>query len=190
MKTLAKTNIVAVSLAIMCLGGLHAAQPKTDTVTVINTTANPVPVTVQNPETGTLSVKNADNPAFQPYQVQESVGVTSPNGYYKTASFDVPAGKRLVIELVTIKAAVDPGERITEARVEVTKAGGGVLSHHLTPTALGVSPGGGETFAVTQPLRLYCEAGTGALKIQTERTSTSGAYLTLFSVSGYLIDLP
>ncbi len=135
----------------------------------------------------------SENPALQPYQAEEDVGDISPNGYYKTASFDVPAGKRLVVELVTIKAIVDSGVIISEATISVPKLGAGPrLNFHLTPAAIGTGPGCAScvTFVVTQPLQLYCDAGTGALQIRTERTATSGLYSTRFSVSGHLVDLP
>jgi hypothetical protein len=133
-----------------------------------------------------------ENPALQPYQVEDDIGVISPNGNFKTASFDVPAGKRLVIELVTIWAALEAGQTFSDVRVNITKIGGSRLTFRLTPTPVGTSAGcaGCGVFIVTQPLQLYCEAGTGALQVQTERTGSTGLYSTRFSVSGHLVDVP
>ncbi len=186
MKLQTKTGLTAgvVALAVFC-----GSQTSKAGVVVTNTAANPVPITAPS----SIPVKAADNPAFQPYQFQdETGGVISPNGYYKTVSFDVPAGKRLVIEFVSILVYLDSGDNLQEAVVTVSKPGGGVITHSLTRTVTGPSNGCAAcgTFTVTQPLRLYCEAGVGALKVQTQRVNSSGLYKTAFSVSGYLVDLP
>ncbi len=190
MKLQTKTGLAAgiVALAVFCGSQTAEADPKPSSVVVTNTAANPVPITAPS----SIPVKAGDNPAFQPYQVEDDAGVISPNGYYKTASFDVPAGKRLVIEFVSILVYLDSGDNLQEAVVTVSKPGGGVITHSLTRTATGPSNGclACGTFTVTQPLRLYCEAGAGALKVQTQRVNASGLYKTAFSVSGYLVDLP
>ena len=194
MKSNIKSSISAASLVIiMSLCGvqtLQAADPMGGpSVTVVNTTARPVPVTVQNPVTN-VSVRSADNPAFQPYQHDDS-GVLSQNGFTKTAFFDVPAGKRLVIELVTIVAFLDIGNNLATATITVTPPGGVFVRHHLTRTPTGEVSGGPATgFTVTQPLRLYCEAGTGAVRVDVERLNNTGLFSTQFGVSGYLVDLP
>lgn len=186
MKTGLQAGVVA--LAVFCGCQTAEADPKPSSVIVTNPAANPVPITAPS----AIPVKASDNPAFQPYQVEDDAGVISPNGYYKTATFDVPAGKRLVIEFVSILVYLDSGDNLQEAVVNVSKPGGGVITHSLTRTATGASNGcvACGTFTVTQPLHLYCEAGIGALKVQTQRVNTTGLYKTAFSVSGYLVDLP
>ena len=181
-KTGLKAGVVA--LAVFC-----NSQTAQAGVVITNTAANPIPITAPS----AIPVKAGDNPAFQPYQFQdETGGVISPNGYYKTVSFDVPAGKRLVIEFVSIVVYLDSGDNLQEASIIVSKPGGGVITHSLTRTATGPANGclACGTFTVTQPLHLYCEAGVAALKVQTQRVNTTGLYKTAFSVSGYLVDLP
>ena len=88
------------------------------------TVQNSIPVTVQNPTTAvtiqnTASVKATDNPAFQPYAKGE---IQAPA--LGTFSFDVPAGKRLVLELVTINGELSPGNQIGNVQVRTRQPDG------------------------------------------------------------------
>ena len=157
------------------------------------TVNQPVNVVVTNPDTAPAQVQDVNNPAFQPYQAEELGGVISPNGYYKTASFNVPAGKRLVIELVTFYVVLEGGQTVSDVQLAVMKPGGGAhIRHHLTPSRIGPVPGTatGIAYSVTQPLRAYSEAGANSVQLIVERNGTTGLYLTRFSISGYLVDVP
>jgi hypothetical protein len=157
------------------------------------TVNQPVNVIVTNPDTAPAQVQDVNNPAFQPYQAEDLVGVISPNGHYKTAKFDVPPGKRLVIELVTFYVVLEGGQTVSDVELAVTKPGGTVhVRHHLTPSRIGPVPGSatGIAYSVCQPLRAYSEAGANSVELRVERNGTTGLYLTRFSISGYLVDAP
>jgi hypothetical protein len=67
-------------------------------VTVNNTAANPVPVNLTNTA---VPIRATDNPAFQPFRVDLGFG---------KSDFQVPAGKRLVIQEVTGIMDADGGD--------------------------------------------------------------------------------
>src|SRR4051812_9847347 len=74
-----KSIIIAAAISVViaiCAPQLVEAKSDGKSVTVNNTTANPVPVTVQNPVTG-VSVKSLDNPALQPYAQTAAVALNA-----------------------------------------------------------------------------------------------------------------
>lgn len=156
------------------------------------TVNQPVNVVVTNPDTAPAQVQDVNNPAFQPYQADDQSGVLSPNGYYKTASFAVPAGKRLVIELVTVHVIVEGSQNVSAVELLVRKPGGIVpVRHQLTPSRIGPAPGSatGIAYSVCQPLRAYSEGGT-SVELSVERNGMNGLFASRFSISGYLVDVP
>lgn len=185
--------IVAV-IAVVSLSGLQTSEgnPPFENVTVNNTPANPVPVMVQNPTTAvtiqnTPSVKAADNPAFQPYV--QSGSHFDQIGSSDSISFDVPAGKRLVIELVTVTLDLPTGQNQATNSLLLNEGSPRQVIHEMTSTAEGDN-GGGSRFVTTQTLRAYAEAGTGTVKIHIGRNSSASTFGWSVSVSGYLVDLP
>ena len=156
------------------------------------TVVQPVNVIVTNPDTAPAQVQDVNNPAFQPYQADEAVGVLTPNGAYKIATFAVPAGKRLVIELVTAYVVLEGGQNVSDVELAVTKPGGLVtVRHHLTPSRIGPAAGTatGIAYSVCQPLRVYSEGGK-SVELKIERSGATGTFLSRFSISGYLVDAP
>jgi len=80
------------TLALLAAVGLFSSRPA-------RTAGGPVPVTVAN---APLAVTAADNPAKQPFQA--FVPVYLPNGQNSATgpTIPVPAGKRLVIQVVSV----------------------------------------------------------------------------------------
>lgn len=215
MKTNNRTSIIpAILVAIISLAGLQtsqAAQPKVDTVTVNNTATNPVPVEVQNPVTNVsvnntaanplpvniqnpltnVTVKAADNPAFQPYHRYSQEVEVDIDSYEGTFAFDVPAGKRLVIELVTVYARLPSGQSVSKAKLETVHANNAVSPFFLT-ASFQANIGDGSTWAITQPLRAYADAGASTVKVTVQRNNLGGGvhWFLEGSISGYLVDLP
>ena len=144
---------------------------------------SPMPVTVQNTP---LPVKAADNPAFQPYEQSLSANAASNNSYAQV-TFPVPAGKRLVVELVTIVINLPPGQYPQFIDVN---------SHELAPPTVPISFVNQSLFSVTQPMRFYAGAGTptggtfnNGVVVAVLRSGTTGNWGYNVSISGYLVDL-
>jgi hypothetical protein len=99
-------------------------------------------------------------------------------------SFDIPRGKRLILELATATVAGTSGQGMS-ARVLTQGSGEDILDHRLG-LARGERPG---TLQAVQPLRAFADAGT-RVTVEVERArfgETIAAVATLF---GYLIDVP
>jgi hypothetical protein len=99
-------------------------------------------------------------------------------------SFDIPRGKRLILELATATVAGTSGQGMS-ARVLTQGSGEDILDHRLG-LARGERAG---TLQAVQPLRAFADAGT-TVTVAVERArfgETSAAVATLF---GYLIDVP
>jgi hypothetical protein len=180
MRTNVRSNLIARSLVVLIgLGQFQKSQA-----------AQPAqPVNVQN----IPWVIRGDNPAFQPYQADDADGVLSLNGHHKTARFDVPPGKRLVIELVTLYVILEGGQTVSDVELAVIKPGGTVrVRHRFTPSRIGPVAGSatGIAYSVCQPLRAYSEAGEGSVELRVERNGATGLYASRFSISGYLVDVP
>lgn len=162
---------------------------------VTNDAAHPVPVHEQ----GTLDV-NVTNGAI-PVQVVERRQplqrdqFTDHFGTERFRSFhvEVPAGKLLVVETVSVSAVVESGQK---ARASVSFQGGpvspddlGVANHMLTLERVdGFGPG--DVFATTRSITGYAGGDQGVI-ISVERNSATGPGGRVeFSLSGYLVDMP
>lgn len=166
---------VALSLVATHSQGVAAQSQQGPSVTVVNTTDKPVPVT------GT--VRDADNPARLAYQ--ESMTLSFNVGSFAVGDFfsEVPEGKLLVIEHVSVDAMLPVGQIATA--VMVTHLGQSItqgVGHHLVMHAQ--APGG---FVASQLVRFYEKLQPG---INVNRTSGSGTGTAIAAISGYLIDIP
>jgi hypothetical protein len=141
-----------------------------ESLTVGNTAANPVPV------------RDPDNPARQP--LQQSLDSSNPN----RTSFQVPLGKRLVIEYVSAVSSMPAGQKLLlvtlQTDVSVNQNPTGIL-HFFTPTLTGRDTTGRDIFVVSQQTRLYAEPGS---TVVLGVTATAGAPVVV-SVVGHLVDV-
>lgn len=194
MNIFAKSIVCAATLGGFCL--IQQSPAATPKVVVKNGTSNPVPVTVQ--DTVPVDVQNpvntsataADNPAFQPYEQGNSITIAS-NSNGGNVDFDVPAGKRLVIESVTVISFFPIGQHLVEASFRTTL--GSVLLFHT----LVVHPQPDDAVlnnavsSASQLTRGYSDAGTGSVRVFIRRDSASGSGASAnVSVTGYLVDVP
>ena len=190
-----------------------AAGPEKQVV-VVNTAAEPVPVTgtiaggtVQAQQNGTWTVgidgtptflvgnaadaplptRDVDNAARQPFQrfLVDQINPGESNAGSRI-SFTVPEGKRLVIEYVSFIGVVPTGQKL---RVKVDAHAGGIGSHHLTLTNEGTFQGGTEDVKASQLTHFYADPGTDVF-IGVARNSVNGTVGINASVSGYLVDVP
>jgi hypothetical protein len=148
-------------------------------VQVSNTSANPA------------ITRDADNAAQHGFvligsgvmQSLETVGSASllaSNG----DAFQVPAGKRFVVQNVSTMSSLTGDLGIVEAHLFTFVRQGDLIFNFLTPPAAG-------QYSVSQQLTAYSDAGYG-LSVVFRRNAPS-AYSDLqaqFTVTGYLVDCP
>ena len=169
-------------------------------VQVVNTAAAPAQVQVVNP----VQVQGAISITGQAVQVQGSVetlndAVHQPFNLTLSAEFGsdgfvhqnfyIPAGKRLVIETVTVEAAVPAGQKVL-VRLEVPN----FLS--LAVQSQGVFSDASDTlehFVGTHPVKVRVDSPADptqpAFTITAFRGSAGGTGFFYASVAGYLVDL-
>ena len=143
----------------------------------------PQDVNVVNPQ---VTTRDADNAARQPFQVHGFPDIG--DGYYfATFSFNVPAGKRLVMEYVSAIVNVPSGQKV--AVWVNANQGSGPVSHYVVPTSLGAFNQLTETFAVGQLTRIYADPST-QVDVVVDRNAGVGFTSANVSVSGYLVNVP
>ena len=180
MKTKLFLLLTPILLSCFALLPIVRAAPSPSNVNVVNTTASPVPV------------RDVDNPARQPFHA-EAVG-----GFADGASITggiliptVPAGKRLVIEHVSVFGAMLPGQKMVRTRVMYRFS---VFGHSLVISAQGSNANGSSDYFVANyvSVQLYAYPLTDVTGI-AER---DGHDLTVnlgsvrYVISGYLVDCP
>jgi hypothetical protein len=131
-----------------------------------------------------------DNPARLAYQETQIASFN--NGGFVTAIFfnEVPAGKRLVIEHVSVEAQVPIGQ--TARASFVSHLGQTSSDHSLVMNSQGVvvgSPANRESFVASQLVRFYEDGGTGP-GINVSRSDSIGGGFAVGTISGYLVEVP
>lgn len=189
-------------------------------VNVVNTPANPVPVTgtvtvngsVTGSVTGTVGltpgtsvmidstvgdpvrVRNV-NDAIQPAQASTSCLATT-IGCLPTI-YTVPAGKRLVIEYASMRVCILPGQSATLGITTTT--GGQRVTHYLNGTPPAAGPGtfaigcngGSPSSEVATGHQVKLYADAGtSVFLEADRSNTVGNAAFSMSISGYLVDVP
>ena len=194
-------SVLAVAL-LLAIPLTSNAVPSDKDVRVINTTAEPVPTAAQGTTTisgnvavtntptvnlggGSISINNF-NDGQQPFQAAAN-GTQNGTNVSTISVANVPAGKRLVIEFISVSAQVPPGQHLELAQVLTNHGSGGVfhdLLIHEQPDAVI----GDALFRAVHDLRLYANGGT---QIQLLVRRSSGVGLATFgvSISGYLVDI-
>lgn len=140
-------------------------------VIVKNTTASPVLSRLQ------------DNPARQPFQQVFMINPAFPAAPH---TFNVPAGKCLVIECVSGYVNMPTGGKVSDLSLQTT-VGSQSVDHRL-PVTLMVSAGGTDRYVTCQLLRAYASPGT--VVGYTVATSGAGAQSSILTISGHLVDVP
>ena len=186
------------------------SQTKPSNVSVVNTASNPVPtlaqgttniagnVSVTNTPTVNLAsgasvgisnttanpvlVRNVNDAVSQIFQKQMQINMAQ-GEFGKSASFFVPAGKRLVIEYVSA-AGFDDGDQHLRFEVDTNVNGEGA-SHFLVTERQGGHP----FFRVSQQMRVYADPATHVQVVVLRPTSTTPA-VAVMTISGYYVDQP
>ena len=141
-----------------------------------HTAGGPIPVNVAN----TVQTTATDGPAKQPVRFAASlIGVV---GEVATdAPYTVPAGKRLVIEYVSAKSNTNGDKNTYTVEVDAGSASYSSAFFNLGPSAAPFT-------AVSQPVRLYADAGT-AVNVTLFPSRNNASDVTV-SITGYLVDVP
>jgi hypothetical protein len=165
-----------------------AAPSQTQNVNVVNTP------TVKIDSTNPVMLHDVDNAALQPFQASASGNFV--DGAFGTGSVpitQVPVGKRLIIEHVSVHGATSPGQKLMLASIGVTQQnanGGQPIFHYLI-----IHPAGSDGFAdryyCGEAVRLYADPGT-IVSLLAIRDSTAGTLFgaVQYSISGYFINMP
>ena len=182
--------------------------PPSAPVTVVNTTANPVPVAGTVNVSGTANVSISDNSAAHPLQVHD-VDHAPRTPYAQTkrlsfnpsdrailGNFDVPAGKRLVIESFSIFGKLPSGMKLVEASINAFQGDEQFGTQHYAPVFTGnteetFEPG---VFIVNSgEMHLDAVAGNGTITVHLERdhiTILSVPFSFEVNITGHLVDAP
>ena len=130
------------------------------------------------------------DPAHTAYQEEATIDI-NPGDFGPGIIFKhVPAGKRLVIEHVSVRAELPPGQ--TARASIVVSLEGQPVSHWLVMVGQGTvigTPTNRAVFVASQTTRLYADPG-GGWGVNTERDSDVGGGVAYASISGYFVDLP
>jgi hypothetical protein len=177
-KTSMGMALVAAVEALRLLSGSPVLAASEKDVIVVNTPAAPVPVT------GVVEVMN--DALYQPYIRLASVFLTG--GTTREVSFDIPDGKRLVVETVSVQADVPAGQKV-HVMLDVLEGISPVLS--VVPVQ---SPGpflGVEYYVANLPFKLRKDAMPGTtdeIRVRMIRDSSAGDAGLAATIHGYLVD--
>jgi hypothetical protein len=185
-KTFIGMGLVAAVGALTLLSGSPVLAAQDKDVIVVNTQANPVPVA------GSVEVLN--DALYQPY-IQLNTSFDIPEGdLLGEVLFDVPDGKRLILETVSVQAAVPEGQKVRvvlDAQVKPTSPNKyflGFLPVQSPGPILGV-----EYYIANQPFKLRQDWFSGSnseIMVRMSRDSSSGTATLFVTLYGYLVDSP
>jgi hypothetical protein len=218
-----RVAILAVAPALAIPQQLPAQQPQQlpaqgPSVTVVNTSANPVPVvgtvsiggapTVNAQQSGSWNVGIAGNSTTNPLQVHD-VDHAPRTAYAQTkkltfngpdrailGNFDVPDGKRLVIESFSVFGKLPSGNKLVASSINAFQGGEQFGTQHYAPLFTGnteetFEPG---VFIVSSgKMHLEAIAGNGTVTVRLERDhiiglSTIPPFSFEVDITGYLVD--
>jgi hypothetical protein len=215
MKKIARIVLLALSFCVLAVAvGLLTSSPApaqapapSVPVTVVNTSGNPVQTTAVGTTTvavrGTPTVNLASgtvmvgNSATSPVQVHNVNDATTPfedrvvfnidpGTQQNHASFNLPAGKRLVIEHISAYATGPSGQKFAAGFTTAVPSGGGL--NWLVLELQGTFPlitGPTDVFTASQAMRVYTDSPPTLIVTRTDITGSATADAT---ISGYLVN--
>jgi hypothetical protein len=138
-------------------------------------------VRIGNPAASPVFVRNVDDPVHQPIQIPGGI-IFDSNGTANHPVFPVPAGKRFVIEYVSARVQLRPGQILDQ--FEIWTTAGGMLPHFMIATPQGNTG----VSLVSQPVRFYADPGT-LISIFVRSTIQKAVGSGNLTLSGYLVDV-
>ena len=185
MKT--KLFLLLTPILLSCFALLPIAQAASSpsNVNVVNTPN----VNVVNTPASPVQVRDVDNPAKQPFQAEAMGGFA--DGASTTGDIPittVPAGKRLVIEHVSVFGTMLPGQKMVRAVMHRFS----VFGHSLVISAQGSNADGSRDYFVASQLVRLNFSHDDVIVCLAERDSSlvENPGSVTFTVSGYLVDCP
>ena len=153
----------------------------------IDSQANTVKIDTTNP----LPVRDVDNPALQPFQ-QEFDNLFIANGSYGVQqTFPVPAGKRLIMEEVSLQCGVPIGDVPWVAIFADIHSPNGLVGTQINlqfPKLRSLA--NGDTFASTVPVIAYADGGTDVIVTLGNQSGNGTAGVCSISIVGHFVDMP
>ncbi len=140
-------------------------------------------VKVGNSASSPVLVRDVDDAARSAFHASADVGIPDTRSEGLATITTVPAGKRLVIEYVSILAQAPTGQKLfAQITVFVDSVG---QNHFITLTPQGAFSST-DVFTAAQPTRLYADAGTN-VTASLFRNATTGVVGNTVAISGYLV---
>ncbi len=127
------------------------------------------------------------NDARQPFQLATNSTQNGTNVSVETIG-TVPAGKRLVIEFVTMTGQVPAGQHAEIFEITTSTDPLGGVSHQLVINPQPDAVIGDALFRSSQQVKLYANAGT-QVNVLFRRSSSAGLATFGATISGYLVDM-
>lgn len=173
-------------------GSVNVANtPNVNVVNAPNVNVASLPaVQVNSSAVSPLFTRGVDDGANDIYHQTHAKSLFN-NSEFNFASFAVPAGKRLIIETITVRATVPPGQKAEFVLLTIGSEGS-TTNDPLTVQSQGVTEavGGQERLSGTHPVRIRVD-GTGQpsdITVSMTRNPAAGLAFLLASISGYLVD--
>jgi hypothetical protein len=169
-------------------------QPPSASVTVVKPNANPAPATINSTNNATtpLFVKDVDYSSHEPFVMRWTVSVAAGTSIGAAFSSPVPAGKRLVVEQVTVDGQIRNPVLLIGATVGVDdRIGRDII---LKPNFIGATSS--DPFdpfhvdGVTQQVRLFVNPGQRLSGTARLNLPGNGSSSVIFHIIGYLVDVP
>jgi hypothetical protein len=147
------------------------------------------PVRVINALTQPVPNRDVDQPARQAFDAQATVTIpANAFGGSATFNFTIPAGKRAVVEFVSLLGELPTGQQVNFVKLS------GILNNqgmeHYVPVIKQVAGASGfDRFVAGQPVTIY--ADPSAIFVEVTRSSTSVVGTQFFvRISGHFISMP
>ena len=143
---------------------------------ITNDSSNPVPVNVVNTE-------------FEPYQNSE----VDTGNFTKSMThlYNIPEGKRLVVQHVSLDISIPTDQVIIKPVIVCEKQVDETAVHTLVPFLLGAESNVNDRYVASQQLTCYHDASQGPLEIRINRNRNDvGSFSVTSGVSGVLVGEP
>jgi len=151
---------VAIVLAVLLLGGTAVAA-------------------------GVQLMKNVDEPGRHPFSVQVSCDLADTVAF-GGGSTALPAGKRIVVDYVSVRATLPSGQKLLRADVSTTVAGN-TQPYAVVPTFTGTDTSGNDVYVAGQQVTLYDDPNNGLNVGCTRGPTASGAANITFFINGHTL---